>query len=282
MRFYQATTFLFPRHYEWRILMVCFAAVHVPLLACVALQAMTGQWLPVTLIVLLVATLVGTGCGLAAIHGLLSPIREATRMLERVQSGQRVGDLPGGSDDLVGRLLEGVAVAANELAARIERLTDAAENDPLTGVRNRRGFLDSANTVLQSGTSGAVALIDLDHFKLINDQLGHDCGDALLSAFAARLSEGVRRTDLVARWGGEEFVVLFPDTGVSEAHIVIERLRAAVADSSDMGVGARRVTFSCGIAKVSAFSALGDATRAADGALYLAKSGGRNKVVIAA
>ncbi|WP_260924803.1 GGDEF domain-containing protein [Novosphingobium sp. 9] len=282
MRFYQATTFLFPRHYEWRILTVCFGAVHVPLIACVAFAALSGQWHPITLLVLLLATLAGTACGLAAVHGLLSPVTKATRMLESIQAGKRVTDIPIGGRDLVGQLLHGVTTAANESAARIEKLTDAAERDPLTRIRNRRGFLGTAERLLDGERSGVFALVDIDHFKLINDQLGHDRGDDLLTAFAARLSEGVRRTDLVARWGGEEFAVVFPDTDMNEAHRVMDRLRAAIAESTALGVGSRRVTFSCGLAPLSGFSSLGEATRAADTALYRAKAGGRNRVTLAA
>lgn len=280
MRFYQATTFLFPRRYEWRILLVCFGAVHVPLLACIAFQAATGQWQPTTLLVLLGATLLSTGLGLAAIHALLSPIETATQMLRAVQAGERVGLVPVGNEDLVGRLLHGVSVAANESAARIERLIETAERDELTGLRNRRGFLDSARRLLAGESNGVLAMVDIDRFKAINDRFGHVTGDALLREVALRLENGVRRSDIVGRWGGEEFAILFPDTLLEEARVVMERLRASIALDPTLQGDEWPVTFSCGLAPVRSFAHLENATRNADGALYAAKNGGRNRVQI--
>jgi diguanylate cyclase (GGDEF)-like protein len=280
MRFYQATTFLFPRSYERRILFVCFGAVHVPLIACTVLQATTGHWQLDTLLTLLVATLVGTGLGLAAIHALLAPIAQATTMLQSIQMGERIAAIPQGADDLVGRLLRGVTTAAHENAARIERLVDAAERDPLTGIRNRRGFLDSAKQILRGRSNAVLALIDIDHFKRINDECGHDVGDLVLKALARRIEDHVRRSDVAARWGGEEFAVLLPDTTLDEARLVMERLRATVALDTNLGVEDRAVTFSCGLASVRDFALLEDATKHADAALYAAKHGGRNRVQV--
>jgi len=280
MRFYQATTFLFPRRYEWRILLVCFGAVHVPLLACVAYQAATGQWQPAILLILLAATLLGTLFGLVAIHALLSPITTATEMLRSIQAGERVGMVPVGNQDLVGRLLHGVAVAANESAARIERLIEASERDELTGLRNRRGFLDSARRILAADCNSVFAMVDIDRFKAINDRFGHATGDALLREVALRLEHGVRRSDVVARWGGEEFAILFPDTLLEEARVVMERLRASIALDPTLRGDEWPVTFSCGLAPIRNFAHLDQATRNADGALYAAKNGGRNRVQI--
>ncbi|WP_159980363.1 MULTISPECIES: GGDEF domain-containing protein [unclassified Novosphingobium] len=278
MRFYKATAFLFPRSYERRVLFFCFGAVHFPLLACIVLQAVTGHWQLTTLLTLLVATLVGTGLGLAAINALLAPIGEATAMLAAIQNGERIVVVPTGGEDLVGRLLTGVTSAANETAARIEQLVDAAESDPLTGIRNRRGFLDSAEQILRGRSNAVLAIIDIDHFKSINDEFGHDTGDQLLKSLARRIEDYLRRSDICARWGGEEFAVLLPDTTLDEARLVMERLRATVALDTGLGVENRAVTFSCGLAPVRTFAQLGDATKQADAALYAAKNAGRNQV----
>jgi diguanylate cyclase (GGDEF)-like protein len=278
MRFYRATAFLFPHSYERRVLFFCFGAVHIPLIACIVLQAATGHWEVTTLVTLLVATLAGTGLGLAAIHALLAPIGAATGMLAAIQNGERIATVPAGGADLVGRLLRGVTTAANETAARIDQLVEAAERDPLTGIRNRRGFLDSAEQVLRGRTNAVLAIIDIDHFKSINDQFGHETGDVLLKALARRIEDYLRRTDIAARWGGEEFAVLLPDTTLDEARLVMERLRATVALDTGLGVEDRAVTFSCGLAPVRTFAQLGDATKQADAALYAAKNAGRNQV----
>lgn len=280
MRFYQATTFLFPRRYEWRILLVCFAAILVPPLTGAAYQAATGQWQVEFLLVLLGAALVSTVLGLAAIRALLHPIETATQMLRAAQAGERVGPVPVANADLVGRLFHGVAVAAGESAARIERLVETAERDELTGLRSRRGFLDSARRVLTDDSNSVLAMIDIDRFQAINDRFGPATGDALLREVALRLEHGVRRADMVGRWGGEEFAILFPDTLLEEARMVMERLRASIALDPSLQGDEWPVTFSCGLAAVRSFAQLDHATRNADGALYAAKNGGRNRVQI--
>jgi diguanylate cyclase (GGDEF)-like protein len=276
MRFYQATRFLFPRSFELRLLTICFLAVHVPLIASVVFCATTGQWPLGTLLVVLLATLAGTAGGVGAIHALLSPLKRATAMLGAIQQGERVASVPTGGDDLVGRLLRGVTQAANESADRSARLTDAADHDPLTGILNRRGFTGATTSLLDAGRGGVLALIDLDHFKSINDRFGHSAGDALLQTFAQRLCDTVRRSDICARWGGEEFAVLLPSASLDQAHDVMERLRLSLAQQP-LPVEAS-VTFSCGLASAAGAVRLEDAVTRADQALYAAKHRGRDRI----
>lgn len=281
MRFYQATRFLFPRRYELRLLLVCFLAVHVPLIGVLLFEAVTMHWDFAMLGVVLVATLTGTALGLAAIHALLTPVTRAIDLLEAVHAGQAVAQLPVGGEDLVGRLYQGVAHAANENAARLARLLDAAERDSLTSLRNRRGFLDSAEALLDGSSEAVLAMIDIDHFKQINDRFGHPEGDRVLRQFASHLEGGVRRTDLVARWGGEEFIVLFIGASIADAQAVLDRLRTTFAASCAMPDHQWTVTFSGGVARLHGFAGLGDATHQADAALYAAKQAGRNQLRIA-
>ena len=282
MRFYQATAFIFPRHYERRILLVCFGATLAPLLACTALQAVTGQWELATLATLLAATLLGAGIGLMAVRALLAPVAKATAMLQAIQSGEPVERIPQGGKDLAGQLLRGVATAANESAARIKRLIDAAERDPLTGIRNRRGFIDSAREVLLGQHTAVLAMIDIDHFKLINEKFGHDAGDGVLKAVGKRLENELRRTDLSARWNGGEFAILLPDTMLDEARLIMERLRASVALDQSLGAQGWPVTFSCGLAAIRDYAHFDEACHKAGAALYNAKNGGRNRIHAAA
>jgi diguanylate cyclase (GGDEF)-like protein len=278
MRFYKATRFLFPHNFELRLLSICFLAVHVPLIGCVLASALTGHWAIGTLVLVLVGTLLGTAAGVAAIHALLSPLVEATAMLRQVQHGERVETVPEGGDDLVGRLLRGVAQAANEAADRSERLAYAAERDPLTGVLNRRGFFASARKALTGKRHAVFALIDLDHFKAINDHLGHAAGDVLLQAFAERVCDIIRRSDICARWGGEEFAVLLPGATVEQARVVMERLRSSLARHPLPNAG---VTFSCGLAPIHKADELHDVASLADKALYTAKHEGRDRIAVA-
>lgn len=280
MRFYKATRFLFPRHFHLRLFTLCFGAVHLPLIAFCITEAVMREWDWRVFVPLLVATLTGTIAAISAVWALLAPVARATAMLRTLQRGQRIAEVPEGGPDLVGELLRGVARAAAETSARIERLTDAAEKDVLTGLRNRRGFLDAVAPLLHRDRTSVVAMLDLDHFKAINDRFGHAAGDEVLHEFAHRLGGALRRSDLSARWGGEEFAVLLPDTGLDEARDIIDRLRTGLrADPITAGSG-HALTFSCGMAVARDYPTLVTAMRDADAALYGAKQAGRNRTMI--
>ena len=156
-----------------------------------------------------------------------------------------------------------------------ERLVQMATIDTLTGVWSRASLTYAVNHMSQGD---CVSMIDLDHFKNVNDTLGHDAGDTVLTSFAAHLRAGVRDGDMVGRFGGEEFVVVFPATTVVGAYDVLTRLRASWRASSELPI-----TFSAGIAAVTGLD--GDsppagqaALMSADALMYAAKSGGRDRV----
>jgi diguanylate cyclase (GGDEF)-like protein len=164
------------------------------------------------------------------------------------------------------------------------RLSRLAITDGLTGLANRRHFMDRLRIELarqrRSGRPLSVVSIDADHFKNINDQYGHAAGDDVLVALASTLSLSVRApTDLAARLGGEEFALLLPDTPLAEAQAVCQRLRALLPTQAVQGPnGPLSVTLSMGLVQslgVEASSVL----RAADANLYQAKQSGRNSVV---
>jgi diguanylate cyclase (GGDEF)-like protein len=279
MQFYHATRFLFPRSFQLRVFTVCFGAVHLPLLAFCVTQIIAQAWDWRLFLPLLGATLIGTAGSIAALSALLAPITHATALLGSVQRGEPIQSVPLGGEDLVGALLTGVSKAAAETSARIDRLADAAERDMLTGLFNRRGFIDSVVPLLKDDRNSVVAMIDLDHFKSINDRFGHHEGDRVLRAFGARLESGLRRSDLAARWGGEEFAVLLPGTDLDEAKDIVDRLRVTL---NAEGFGASPdcpVTFSCGLAIARNYASLSGAMRKADTALYQAKRAGRDRVM---
>jgi diguanylate cyclase (GGDEF)-like protein/putative nucleotidyltransferase with HDIG domain len=165
----------------------------------------------------------------------------------------------------------------------LTRLADAARTDPLTDLHNRRGFEESIEVEIERARRGGHSLTlllgDLDHFKRVNDRLGHAAGDAALTEIGRILREGKRQIDYAARTGGEEFALILPETSEEEAYVVAERLRAAVQRSfSDELVP---LTFSFGIAGYPHHGATPDALlRVADRALYAAKELGRNRTVI--
>ena len=157
-----------------------------------------------------------------------------------------------------------------------------AATDALTGLPNRRAAQDELRRMMAQAarrqTSLAAIMLDLDHFKPINDTYGHECGDAVLAAVGVVLATHVRASDFVGRVGGEEFLILLPDTLSAAALEVAEKLRAAVAAIAVSGVD-RPITASFGVALHPDVAADADALlRAADRAMYAAKTAGRNRV----
>lgn len=169
-----------------------------------------------------------------------------------------------------------------QLMARSRQLELLAFTDPLTGLDNRRSMLRRLSAAISGarrhGRPLAAAMLDLDHFKTINDTHGHDIGDAVLIVVAERLTERLRKEDVVGRHGGEEFFVLLPDSGIEAADAAVESLRHAVADTpmtvGDHDIG---VTVSAGLASWEGEGAE-ELLRRADTALYAAKAAGRNAV----
>lgn len=170
----------------------------------------------------------------------------------------------------------------HNLAREMERL---ATTDPLTGLYNRRVLLDRSEETVERvrryGRAASIIMMDIDHFKSVNDTFGHDIGDRVLKRVAEVLRGTLRKAgDLVARFGGEEFAVLVPETNIEGALILAERLRLAVEQTEiDTPMGPRSFTASFGVAALEdGDGSVETAIKRADEALYRAKNGGRNRV----
>ena len=156
-----------------------------------------------------------------------------------------------------------------------------ASRDPLTGLYNRRSLEQAVDRLHASDTEYSVAFADLDHFKRLNDVHGHDAGDRALRAFARTVVTCLRPEDLTCRWGGEEFVVVFPACDGGLAVEAMDRVRRALATGS-RDAGASAVTVSVGVAEGGGDQLFSETVARADEALHVAKAEGRNRVVLAA
>ncbi|CAG0909126.1 unnamed protein product [Cyprideis torosa] len=240
---------------------------------------------------------------------------DGLRLCSHIRSSERSRSVPilmvAGDDDM-SRIAHGLEIGAhdyilrpidkNELLARVrtqvrrkrfqERLRATYEislsmalTDSLTGLYNRRYFEVHLQKLLQknetSRKSLGILMIDIDHFKAVNDTHGHAVGDEILKEFADRLQDKLRGFDMVARLGGEEFVALLPDVSNEMAHVVAERLRSAIADkpfTCKVPEGSLTITASVGgtIVEQGQVADPDQALKEADDALYKAKNGGRN------
>ena len=166
---------------------------------------------------------------------------------------------------------------ALQLEAR--ELVEQVNTDPLTGALNRQGLraaLMSTPAILAAPMS--VVFTDIDHFKRINDQHGHDAGDAVLRQFVAVVTASIRSSDKLVRWGGEEFLIICSGTGAEQARVLAEKLRVCLKTAQwPTGPG---ITASFGVAELAPNDDIGDAIKRADEALYAAKGTGRDRVVV--
>jgi two-component system cell cycle response regulator len=177
---------------------------------------------------------------------------------------------------------------ADHLRGRLEESLELAVMDALTGLHNRRYMEVHLKALMDAARAGgsplSVVVIDVDKFKSVNDTHGHDAGDNVLREVARRIQRNTRGIDLACRLGGEEFVIIMPDTGMERARQVGERVRACIAEEvfqADRELQVS-VTASVGVATLGEDDTFAEMFKRADRALYAAKRGGRNRVVAAA
>lgn len=182
-----------------------------------------------------------------------------------------------------------LAQAQEQLAAvstELERTQEQARTDPLTGFLNRRGMeeilIREFARSRRTASPLSVAILDIDHFKKVNDDHGHEVGDLALVHLAKVARSGARETDVVCRYGGEEFVVVFPGAAADGARFVVDRMRA-MSENTPLAVGAHKlqIRFSAGVSELTrADGSIRALLKRADDALYEAKRAGRNRVVV--
>jgi diguanylate cyclase (GGDEF)-like protein len=222
---------------------------------------------------------------------------QAERQIDLLRTKAHVGQLQLQRQRLVSGLSVLIAVLSiglflvllsrYRIGARSAReLAVAARTDQLTGLPNRRHLIELMQyeeaRVARDGGSFSLLMADLDDFKAINDRYGHDAGDAVLREVARRLRETVRKHDTVARWGGEEFLLLLPESTAAGAMTLADKLRERIAGEPfevDQGRGPVTLTVTMGFSEYRSGTALDDCIREADSALYQGKRAGKNRIV---
>jgi diguanylate cyclase len=207
----------------------------------------------------------------------------AATLLRKSEDGL---DVPINEYDQFTNLLDRMRLEIQSLRSELQEA--AHSRDPLTGARNRAGlltYLREQQALVRRGVqSCALAMVDIDHFKEVNDRHGHAAGDAVLRRLAERFLGELRPYDRLYRYGGEEFLIVMPQLSLEDAVEVGERLRrglSAQGAGDGAGVADLRVTVSIGIAALDAEQAVEESIDRADAALYRAKEGGRDRVVLA-
>ncbi|MBV1787357.1 diguanylate cyclase [Marinobacterium sp. D7] len=231
---------------------------------------------------------------LALLLGVLFSRRVCGRVYELISAvhamradGELEQEVPVRSKDEIGELAEAFNRMSRELAGAHAEMREAAVRDPLTQLHNRRYFNEQAALAFEQAVRYdqplCVMIADLDHFKQINDTFSHGVGDEVLKRVAQLLQQSIRKSDILARHGGEEFVILFPQTSLQQAYERCEQLRQQIEASDWQQVHPNlRVTLSIGLNDTLALGSIEKMLSAADEALYAAKRAGRNRIEPAA
>ncbi len=230
--------------------------------------------------------------GHGIVRALLGPLRLLLQGAQRVEEGEygHTIDLsghPGAPEEMV-HLVGAFNRMSDTVRRNVETIQATSRTDQLTGLCNRRHLLSEGyrliNMAIRGNTPCCCLMIDIDHFKLVNDKHGHPVGDRYLIHIAGCIAASTRDSDLTARYGGEEFVVLAPNASLEEARTLAERIRATVAESPlKVRTAMLNNTVSIGVAEYSMEPQFGanileDMIEKADKALYRAKQSGRNRV----
>jgi diguanylate cyclase (GGDEF)-like protein len=271
-----------------------------------AFRGYLGKFLdPVMFIILLAAVFLVIFLPLALRMNLLAPLETLLEGVRKANDARLEAPIPVAYNDEIGFLTSSfnqmyvrldelvhsleakVEARTADLVAANERLERLSITDPLTGIYNRRHFFTQAHDIFTRAKQPpyhlSLIMLDMDHFKLINDRYGHAIGDQVLCEVARRLKDNIRTTDILARFGGEEFVILFPRISRLEALQIVERLHQAMSQAFTPanGLAANHVviplSLSIGVALLDQdVKDLDQLLQRADQALYRAKENGRN------
>ncbi len=214
------------------------------------------------------------------IRSIVRPLNKAVIHFKRIANGNLDENISVSRQDEIGQVLSELAAMQGKLKIMIGELDRLASTDKLTGAWNRRRFEEIIETEMDRlrryGNRLSLMILDVDHFKKINDHYGHATGDQVLADLSNTIRSSLRSSDSLTRWGGEEFVILCPNTTLSIVSKLAERLRKKIATINFQQV--ESITVSFGVAECGPSETWEQWLHRADEALYLAKSGGRDQV----
>jgi diguanylate cyclase (GGDEF)-like protein len=216
------------------------------------------------------------------IRSIVRPLNKAVTHFKHISEGNMDENISVSSQDEIGQVLSELAAMQGKLKIMINELDQLARTDELTGAWNRRRFEETVETEMDRlrryGQRLSLMILDVDHFKKINDLYGHSIGDQVLIDLSNTIRSSLRASDSLTRWGGEEFVILCPNTTAEIVSNLAERLRKEISSIKFQEVG--NITLSFGVAECGSEETWEQWLHRADEALYLAKSGGRDQVKI--
>ena len=231
---------------------------------------------------LLVSILLGALGGYFISYRFTKPIISLAKKVRGSDKSKAVKLEPVGLSE-VDQLVEAMEDANNALEEKIEEITRLSETDQLTGIYNRvkfiKGLEKEINRVERYQSNLSLIMFDIDHFKEVNDNYGHDIGDQVLIKLTKLVSRLIRETDVFARWGGEEFMILTPHTNLNQAIELAERIRKTIQEAKMNKVDYITCSFGVTAFKPKSDADEDDFTKRVDNALYQAKENGRNQVV---
>ncbi len=267
-----------------KIFLVSFLSVHVPLIALVVYLLTGLDTGPVSIFTLiLVATVVGTGVCLLVMWRFIRPLQHLAAALQKYPDDKCVLKLHAPGKDEIAVVTDATKSILVQLEELTKKLKHQATTDFLTGLGNRRSLTEQVpglqSRAQRAGEPLSMILFDLDNFKMINDDYGHDVGDNVLMIVGEIVKDSLRPYDLASRIGGEEFCIILPRTSGEAALKIAERLRAAFQECYLEPLPRGRITCSFGVVQAEADERLQQLLRRADAALYRAKETGRNRVI---
>ena len=277
----------FPTSYLGKIMLVAFLGIHVPLLALIFYSLYLPGGLDSKLqllIIALVGTVLGTGFTLYMLYLLLAPVSLASRMLRDYINDKKVPELPTQFTDEVGRLMADIQYTVKNSDELIQSLEKTSMTDYLTGVYNRYScemrLGEDIARVRRGGETMSLVMLDIDDFKLINDRYGHYNGDACLKQIVDIIRNNIRQGDWLARWGGDEFILLLFNSDEESSVGTMKRIGVALGENPITSEHDNiSLTLSIGICQYNGEDAPEILFRKVDIALLQAKHRGKGQIV---